>query len=270
MTLLPCTYLFVPADRPERFAKALNSGADRVIIDLEDAVKPENKPAARRALQAANMDWARVVVRVNDAASPFRAEDLTTVAATAVSTVMVPKAELPETLAAVRTATGRDIEIIPQIETAVGLARLEALLQVPGVRRCAFGHLDFALDLGCAPDWESLLMARCELVFRSRLADRQPPIDSVTPDITDEAALSREAAAARRLGFGGKLLIHPKQVALVQRAFAPSLEEVAWAERVLAAAGSAGTVQIDGCMVDKPVVDAARLILARSRVGEEG
>ena len=269
---LPVTYLFVPGDRPDRFAKALAAGADRAILDLEDAVKPDAKAAAREALRTADLDWARVVVRINDAASPYWEEDLAAVAATPAAAVMVPKAERAQDLTAVRAAVGREIDILPQIETVRGLDAIGDLLAVPGVRRAVFGHLDFALDLGAAPDWEALLTVRSTLVLQSRLAGRAAPVESVSPDISDEDRLRREAEAARRLGFGAKLLIHPRQVAPVARIFAPTAEEVAWAERVVAAvsATTAGAVTVDGRMVDKPVEDAARRILARAGGSDEG
>lgn len=263
--MIPRTYLFVPADRPERFGKALASAADRVIVDLEDAVKPAAKAAARAGLATAALDWSRVVLRVNDAASPFWADDWAAVAALPVQAVLVPKAEDPAPIAAALAGIGRGIEIVPQIESARGLADVGRLLALPGVARAAFGHLDFAVDLGAAPDWEAMLLARSTLVLQSRLADRAAPIDSVTPDFGDDAGLMRETEAARRLGFGAKLLIHPRQVAVVRRAFAPSEAEVAWATRVIAAleaAAAGGAVTVDGRMIDKPVADAARQVLA--------
>ncbi|PZQ47612.1 MAG: CoA ester lyase [Rhodovulum sulfidophilum] len=261
------TYLFVPGDRTDRFAKALATGADRVIIDLEDAVKPAAKAAARAGLAGVSLDWSRVVLRVNDAASPWWAEDWAAVAALPVVAVLVPKAEDPAVIARALADLGRPVEVIPQIETARGLEELDGLLRAPGVRRAAFGHLDFAVDLGAAPDWEAMLLARATLVLRSRLAGRVAPIDSVTPDIADEAALRREAEAARRLGFGGKLLIHPRQVAPAFAAFGPSEAEVDWARRVLAAleAEPGGAVSVDGKMIDKPVADAARRVLALAK-----
>ena len=252
---MPVTYLFVPADRPDRFARALASGADRAVIDLEDAVRPDAKAAARDALATADLDWRRVVVRVNAPGSPFWADDVAAVARTRAAAVMVPKAEDPSDLAAL------DREAIPQVETAQGLDRLDALLGAPGVRRVAMGHLDLALDLGCAPGHEPLLLARQTLVWRSRVAGRDAPVDSVTPEI-DAEAVARDAAHARALGFGGKLLIHPAQVAPARAAFAPDARELAWARRVLAAEGAPGARTLDGRMIDRPVEDAARRILA--------
>lgn len=261
--MLARTYLFVPGDRPDRFGKALASGADRVIIDLEDAVKPGSKADARAALLTADLDWSRIVLRINDATSPWWADDAALLARIPCPAVIVPKAEEPADLAML--AEHRPVEIVPQIETARGMTAVGALLAVPGVARAAFGHLDFAVDIGATPDWEAMLFARSTLVLQSRLAGRAAPIDSVTPDISDEAGLAREAEAARRLGFGAKLLIHPRQVDVVARAFAPSEAEVLWAERVVAALDAAtagGAVSLDGRMIDKPVADAARRVLA--------
>ena len=261
------TYLFVPADRPERFAKALASGADRAIIDLEDGVRPDDRPRAREAIRGAGLDWSRIAIRVNGPTSPDHAGDLAVVATVEAAAVVVPKTEHRRALEAVSTAVGREIELIPQIESAVGLANLAEVLSAPGVRRVAFGHLDYSLDLGCAPDWESLTLARQQLVLQSRIAGAQPPIDSITAEIADTEVVRREATAARQLGFGAKLLIHPAQVPVAAEAFAPSVEERAWAERVLAAAANAGhgAIALDGRMIDKPLEDAARRILARAR-----
>ena len=260
----PVTYLFVPGDRPERFGKALASAADRVILDLEDAVRPEAKAAARQAIREADLDWSRVVIRINAGAEG--AEDHGVLRTVAAAGVLVPKAEDADALIAVREAAAREIEVIPQIETVRGLEGVGALLAAPGVRRAAFGHLDFSLDLGVAPDWDALAWVRSRLVYASRLAGASAPVDSVTPDLSDTDALAREAFDSRRFGFGGKLLIHPKQIAPVLAAFAPSDDEIAWAKRVVKAveAGASGAVAVDGKMIDRPVEDAARRILGRA------
>lgn len=262
MMIAPLTYLFVPGDRPDRFAKALASGADRVILDLEDAVAPAAKPAARQAVLAAGLDPARVVLRINDAASPFHAEDLAFLGRMRPAAVLVPKAETAATLAAVRVAAGGEAELLPQIETAQGLSALAALLTAPGVTRPVFGHLDFAHDIGAAPDWEALLYARSTLVVAARLAGTLAPVDSVTTDLSDPAIAGADAARARRMGFGGKLLIHPAQIAPVAAAFAPSDAERLWAARVVAALERDGVATLDGRMIDRPVEAAARRILA--------
>lgn len=265
---LPITFLFVPGDRPDRFEKTLRTDADRVILDLEDAVRPEAKAAARDAILGASLDWSRVVVRINDAASPFFGDDMRFLARLKSGAVMIPKAETVDTLARVADAAGSEVEVLAQIETVRGLEAVPALLSHPAARRAVFGHLDFALDLGAAPDWDALLYARSRLVALSRLAGAQPPVDSVTTDVKDAARLREDAQAARRLGFGGKLLIHPAQIGPADEVFRPSDAERDWARRVLdvVAQGAAGAVAVDGKMIDKPVEEAARRILAR--VGE--
>lgn len=264
--MMPTTYLFVPGDRPERFAKAVDSGADRIILDLEDAVRSNAKAAARAAILQAALDWSRVVVRINDAASPFFADDLSFLADCKAAAIMLPKAETLTAMDAVTAASGRSVDILPQIETVRGLESVPELLSHPGAGRAIFGHLDFALDLGAAPEWEALLYARSRLVALSRLAGALPPVDSVTTDVHDITRLRQDADAARKLGFGGKLLIHPAQVAPTAEVFRPGAEEIDWARRVLAvvADGAAGAVAVDGKMIDKPVEEAARRILARA------
>ena len=262
----PITYLFVPADRPERYARALASGAERIIIDLEDAVLDDNKPAGRDAVQHADIDWQRVVVRINGTSSPHFASDAALLRDLPVSEVMVPKADSAEILETVADALGGDRHLLPQIESVQGLFAMPAVLARPDVARLIFGHLDFALDLGSGRDHEAMLHARSQIVLHSRFAGKPAPVDSVTPDFRDETACRRDAEAARNLGFGGKLLIHPAQVAPVSAVFAPSDEDIAWARRVIAAVtqGGRGAVALDGKMVDKPVEESARQILRRA------
>lgn len=263
MSVRLTTLLFVPGDRPERFAKAAASGADAVILDLEDAVRPDAKAAARANIVRHGLARERTVVRINDAASPWWRDDARAVADAGVGYLMLPKTESPESIAELRERVGPDLRIIPQIESALGLCRVDAILAAPGVERVAFGHLDFAADIGCATDGEPLAYARSRLIVRSRAAGRPAPLDSVTADIGSPETLRRDAEAARRSGFGGKLLIHPNQVAIVREAFAPTGAELAWARKVIdAAAGTAsGAVMVDGKMIDRPVVEAARRLL---------
>ena len=257
------SYLFVPADRPDRYAKALASGAGAVIVDLEDAVAPEAKASARESL----LHWlsratTQVLVRVNAAQTPWFADDLALCGHASVAGVVLPKAERRADLAhASAIAAGR--RLYPLIETAAGFEAMRALASAPGVERLVFGSIDFQVDLGIAGDDDGLLMFRSQMVLASRLAHVRAPVDGVTVAIDDEAALAADAARARRLGFGGKLCIHPKQVAVVERAFAPSEAERDWARRVIAAAEGAkgAAVAVDGRMVDKPVMLRARAIL---------
>jgi citrate lyase subunit beta/citryl-CoA lyase len=268
------TFLFVPADRPERYARALGSGADAVIVDLEDAVAQDRKAAGRDALAQAHAALgagarSRLLVRVNPAGTPGHDEDLRLVeglARHALAGVVLPKAEQAEQLSALAAAAGSQAVLVPLIESAAGLAALDELAAAPQVLRLAFGHLDFQADLGlaCEADEAELVPVRLALVLASRRAGLASPIDGVTADWRDSQRLSADAARARRGGFGAKLCIHPEQVAAVQAAFAPSAEQLAWARRVDAAmrAAGGGAISLDGRMVDAPVLRLAQRLLA--------
>ena len=254
--------LFVPGSRPERFDKALDSGASAVIVDLEDAVAPPDKNAARAALAAWLQPHHAVIVRINSADTAWFADDLALCGAPGVAGVMLPKAESAATLAAVSAAGAR--ALLPLVESAAGLAALDELSRAPGVWRLAFGSIDLQVDLGLRDATEEeLLPFRLQLVLASRLAGIGAPVDGVSTAIDDEERLRIDVQRARRLGFGGKLCIHPKQVGPVNRWLAPSEGDQAWARRVRAAAAAAGgaAVAVDGKMVDKPVLLRAEAIL---------
>lgn len=254
------TPLFVPANRPERFAKAAASGADAIILDLEDAVAADAKDAARAALRRDFTDLP-IIVRINAAGTSAHQADLAAVAALRPDAVMLPKAESAAGCQTVAGAIG-DIPLIALIESAQGLAHARAIAAVPDVARLAFGSVDFCADLGCEHGREVLLPARFELVLASRLAGIAPPIDGVTVQLDDPTASHDDAAHARALGMTGKLCIHPRQIADVRRAFAPTAQEIDWARRVLASGD--GAVSVDGAMVDEPVRLRARAILAQT------
>ena len=256
----PLTYLFVPGDRPERFDKAANAGAGAIVLDLEDAVLPDAKPRARDAigewLSGHGEHASRVVVRINDEA------DLPFVARARVQTVMLPKAE---SAAAVRNVVLAGAKVIALIETARGVRAMDEIAEAQGVVRLAFGTIDYAVDIDVAGDERALLYPASRMVIASRCAGLPAPVAGVTPAIDDEAQLRRDVAWERSVGFGAKLVIHPRQVGVVHEAMRPSDEEVAWARRVVAATQAAqGAVQVDGRMVDKPVIRKAQAILERT------
>ena len=271
------SFLFVPATRPERFAKALASGADAVIIDLEDAVAPADKEAARQALLPAllALDLAqrsRVLVRINAAATTWHAGDLGSLRewlAHGLGAVMVPKAESAAGLADVAHAAGPCV-LLPLIESVAGLDAANALAASPQVLRLAFGHLDFQADAGlaCGVDESELVSVRLALVLASRRAALPAPVDGVSPGTQDTAQLACDAARGRRGGFGGKLCIHPAQVAVVNAAFTPSAAEIDWAQRVVAGftAAGGGVFSLDGRMVDAPVLLLAQRTLTHRQV----
>lgn len=257
--------LFVPGHRADRFDKALAAGASAVIIDLEDAVAPADKDAARATLAGWLQPTHQVIVRINSADTPWFADDLTLCRQPGVAGVMVPKAERTDTLGQVRDAGAR--ALLPLVESAAGIANLDALARAPGVWRLAFGSIDLQVDLGLKDATEDeLLPFRLQLVLASRLAGIGAPVDGVSTAIDDAERLAQDVARARRLGFGGKLCIHPKQVALVQGGMAPSAAELAWAQRVVDASAAAGgaAVAVDGKMVDRPVLLRAEAILGEA------
>lgn len=262
--------LFVPGNRADRFDKALAAGADVVIIDLEDAVSPADKPAARDAVRAwlANgPDGRQVMLRINAAGTEWFPEDLALCASAGLAAVMLPKAESAAQVAFVMGAGAR--AVLPLIESAAGFAALGTLAAAPGVQRLVFGAIDFQVDMGMRDALEDeLLYFRSQIVLASRLAGIAAPVDGVSTAIDDAARLRADVQRARRLGFGGKLCIHPRQLAEVHAGFSPGADELAWARRVLQAAAAAGgaAIALDGKMVDKPVMLRAQAIL-REAVG---
>ena len=262
--LVPRSYLFVPGNRPDRYAKALAAGADAVIVDLEDAVPPDNKPSARSALAAWLSPEHAVLIRVNGAESQWFREDLPLCKMQGVAGVLLPKAENAEDIRAVAEHCGAATPILPLIETARGFWNASALAH-PKVQRFVFGSIDFQLDLGIQGEEEELLYFRSQLVLVSRIANLEPPVDGVTTAIDDAERIRRDTLRAWRLGFGGKLCIHPRQVNVVNECFEPTAEEQSWAKRIVEAAEAVhgAAVSVDGKMVDRPVIARAEAVLAR-------
>lgn len=262
-THAPVFALFVPADRPERFAKASAAGAGAVIIDLEDAVAPDDKIAARRIPAGAlPVDRAaQLWLRVNAIGTPWHDEDVAFARAQGFDGVVLPKASSAAEVTDLRARLASDCAIIALIESAAGLAAAREL--AVAADRTAFGSIDFARDMGCAHTREMLHPARHEMVLAARLADRPAPLDGVTAATRDTDAVRNDARHASDMGLGGKLLIHPAQIAPARDGFRPDAAQVDWAKRVLLAAEGGGTVVVDGAMVDAPVVALAARILAR-------
>jgi (S)-citramalyl-CoA lyase len=257
--------LFVPGNRPERFAKALASGADAVIVDFEDAVQESDKTLSRENLGAflQATPTARVWVRINMPSHGQHEADLAFCSSqSGVCGVMLPKAESAEQVTRV-VAIGRPVW--PIIESALGLQALAAIAQVCGVDRLTYGGLDMSLDLGLIAGTagaECMLdQVRFALLQHSRLAGLAPPLETVFARIDDPIGLEHFVLSAHTKGFAGMLCIHPRQVEVVHRALAPTLTQVDWARRVLASADQPGAFQLDGQMVDAPVIQRARNIL---------
>jgi citrate lyase subunit beta/citryl-CoA lyase len=271
----PCSYLFVPGNRPERFIKARSAGADAVIFDLEDAVQPAEKALARDAvvngLDAAAPADVPLYVRINGAQTEWFADDIAALAAhPALAGLILPKAEDRESIAAIRKCAHRALTVSPIIESARGYARLDEVCGGVAVDRLMFGTLDFQLDLGMEANEDELVGFRSGIVLASRVAGLAAPVDGVSTAIDDAGSVEADARRGRRLGFGGKLCIHPKQLAAVHRAYAWSEAEYDWAKRVLGAVEASGgaAVAVDGRMVDMPVILKAQRIAATPRRAE--
>ncbi len=266
--MLPFTYLFVPGNWPQRFAKAQASGAGAIILDLEDSVMPDGKRAARA--QIAN--WLShnsvegVVVRINARQSRWFEDDLALVRESGIACVMLPKTETAEDIAAVRAHLPEHGVVLPLIESARGVQHSEAIATAPRVQRIAFGMLDYAIDMNLSGDERGMIYPMSQIALVSRYAGIGSPIAGVTLAIDDQVALLSDLGLARALGFGAKLCIHPNQVKVIERAMMPTAAQVEWARRVVATASAGtGAVQVDGKMVDKPVLVQAQGILARAK-----
>ena len=267
------SFLFVPGSRPERFEKALSSGADAVIIDLEDAVAQECKQQAREVIAAAWANWApsqraRLLVRINPVDSRWYADDVTLLASlSGLGAVMLPKTESVDVLSSL-AARLPGLPIVPLLESAEGFGQLNAIARGPQVLRLGLGHVDLQADLGisCSPDEAELGPARWHVVVETRRARLAPAVDGITTSTTDVTTVLQDTNRSRRFGFGGKLCIHPAQIPAVHEGFAPTESEVAWATRVLDAHALAGdgAFSVDGKMVDAPVIALARHVLVRA------
>ena len=257
------SYLFVPGNRPDRFDKACAAGAGAVIIDLEDAVPAADKSKARMAVEAWVSPAHPVILRINGVSSNWFRDDVTCCRMPGVQAVMLPKTESVDHLRRVEELLGQAIPILPLIETAHGFASALEIAHDRSVQRLVFGSLDFQIDVGIPGDQQELLYFRSQLVLISRLAGIQAPVDGITTAIDNPEELRADTLRARRLGFGAKLCIHPKQIPLVNDCFRPTAEEISWAQRVVeaAAAANGAAVALSGQMVDRPVIVKAQRIL---------
>lgn len=261
------TALYVPGDRPDRFAKAMASGADLVIVDLEDAVAGAHKVEARTAvcdwLAALDVDApAAVEVRINSGAAALA--DLEALAAivapaSAAFTVRVPKVERPDDLTAVTTLLP-GVALTALVETAAGVEALPAIVSHPAVAAVNLGEADLASDVGA--DTATLDYARVRVLYAARAAGLPRPMMSVFASIGDLDGLRVDTERGRRMGFFGRTAIHPTQLEVIRSAFAPSPEDLDWARAVLAAVGVGGVATLEnGEMVDPAMIGRAHTLL---------
>ena len=280
------SFLFCPGNHPRKVAKVFDAGADAVILDLEDAVAVSEKAATRSPVVAALGEPrpCRGYVRVNGLDTGFTFGDLEAVIAPGVDGIVLPKVESATDIAKVDWLMGElearrglavgAIDLMPILETGPGVANARAICgAICGaggrVRRVSFGAGDYARDMGI--DWTrdeaEFAHARAEVVLASRVGGLEPPIDTVWVDLTDAEGLAASAARVKAMGFQGKMCIHPGQIEPVHRVFSPTDEEVARAEKIVAAfdeaeAEGSASIQIDGQFVDYPIVARARRVLA--------
>ncbi|AKK02658.1 HpcH/HpaI aldolase/citrate lyase family protein [Corynebacterium epidermidicanis] len=260
--------LFTPADRADRFAKAAIR-ADMVILDLEDGCQPDNRPAARTAIEACELDPAQVIVRINPPTSTDGAQDLAMLARSPFRQVMVPKVEGAPDIAAVTAVLG-DATIIALIETPLGVLRADEIAATPGVVALFWGAEDLVAGLsgsssrhadGTYRDVAKHARARVQL---AAAAFGKAALDSVYVDIPNTAGLAAEVEDAAALGYAGTVCIHPSQVAIIRDGYRPTEEQVDWAQRLLAAAeNNRGAFSFEGRMVDEPLFRQAQAIVSR-------
>jgi citrate lyase subunit beta/citryl-CoA lyase len=277
------TSLYIPGNNPGMLLNAAVYGADSIVLDLEDAVSVAEKDAARilvrNALRSISYRDVEVTVRVNSLSTPFGREDFEEIVPLAPSVLRLPKCETADDVLRAEKLIGEleeksgvpagSVKLIPIIESAFGASNLpEIVRSSPRVAALNFGAEDYTADLGAerTKEGRELDDIRSRIVAAARIAGIQA-LDSVFADVNDSEGLFEEAFRVRRLGFDGKSVIHPRQIAIVHRAFTPSEKEIEYAGRVVAAIEEAavrksGVVALNGRMIDAPVVAKARKVLA--------
>jgi len=287
------SFLFTPANVPRRVEKSLSLEADAVILDLEDSVAPQDKPPSRaRVVEAVRKPRRGLLyVRVNAPSTPYCYEDLVETLGPGLDGVVVPKIESAADLHAIdwlmanleraRGLAEGSLDLMPQIETAAGVQRVDRILQARSLRsyrtpwrvkRVCFGAADYAHALGLSPtlDEPELADVRARIVLASRAAGVENPIDSPWFHFNEPEAFARALERSRRGGFQGRCCVHPDQIAPVNRAYSPTGAEIAAAERIVSAfreaeARGAAAIEVDGQMVDTPVAQRAQALLDAAR-----
>jgi citrate lyase subunit beta / citryl-CoA lyase len=280
------SYLYVPGDQPHKLERATRSGADAVIADLEDAVAPSAKTAARKTVAdwlatRTGTDQPEIWVRVN--ASQLTAEDVHAVISPSLAGLCLPKVDGPQQIRRLDdlATTGEQragfapgsIRVLPLLESAAGILSAQAIAQAPRVAQLGLGELDLCGELGIepSPDESELLPIRLQVVLASAAARLEAPVAPVSTGYRDFDALRRSTQALKRLGFGSRWAIHPAQVPIINEVFTPTAAEVSAAQRLIeqheaALAADRGVfVDDQGRMADEAVVRSARRILARAR-----
>lgn len=260
--------LFVPANRPDRFEKALATKADMICIDLEDGVAADVKESARQSLltflAANHFDAHRFSVRINDPTTELGTQDLKAIARSGkrLELLLIPKAEKSATV-------DRVFEFYPElnksmvlIETAKGLSNVFALAAHESVSAVGFGSADWSTEIGCSMNWDALLYARSRIVHAA-VEGNSAPIDGAWLHLNDKKGLEKESQRLRDLGFQGKIALHPNQISTILQSFSPDAKTIEQAKRILGVAmeNPDGAFQVDGLIVDEPMIRRARHVL---------
>lgn len=262
-------FLFVPANRPERFLKALETGA-HIIVDLEDAVGLADKPSARLAVTEHLVPLfvkygQRIVMRMNSLSTPEAIKDLELIKTLPLGALIHPKTENAQQLDEISPYLSASAWLIPMIETARGIDQLRPIAAHSKTLRLTLGNIDLQADLGmrCDAQESELQALKFQMTVLSRLFDLAPPIDGVTVDLQNIEQLTADLKRAQGMGFLGKLCLHPKQVAGVFAFLQPTPAEIEHAQAVVKAflAAKGGAVQLNGKMIDRPVVLLAQRLL---------
>jgi citrate lyase subunit beta / citryl-CoA lyase len=283
------SFLFAPGNRPRMVQKVMSFGADATILDLEDAVPIAEKAATRGAVKAALLDYpqdrsCKTYVRVNSLDTGLTADDVRGVVCPALDGIILPKVEAAEELCEGDALVGQverelglaqgHLDLIPIIETAKGFLNARAIASAgTRARRLAFGAGDFTFDLGVNwfGDCPAIMLPRMLLPIISRAAGLEPPFDTVYQNIHDLEGLRRETETGKALGFQGKMCIYPAQVSVVNEVFSPTEAEIAYAHKVIEAfrvaeAQGHASCTVDGKMIDYPLAERAKRVLAVAEV----
>jgi len=263
--------MFTPGTNKERLLKSVSSEADALLWDLEDAVHPDEKAAARAVIQEAldeleDKPAKPIFLRVNQYGTEWYAEDVKLARHENVNGIMLPKAESARQVQETWDGMGANGELIVLVETAAGIVRLEDIFSNPNVSGVAFGAIDYAVDADLTLTEAGLeaIYARSRIVTYAKAAGIDGIYDTVFADIHNTESLQKRAVSARALGFNGQMAVHPKQIETIHEVYSPSREDIDWAVKVLHhaehEAKGAGVFMLDGKMVDRPIIEKAKQI----------
>lgn len=266
---MPRSILFVTGNRADRIEKALDTSADVICVDLEDGVALSDKELARenvrRAFERLEGDE-RVLYRINHPSTDLGGKDLALFDNRDVAGLIVPKVETTSDISRVRNVVGVNSSIFAIIESPLGMAHIFDIAMAEGLTALLFGTGDWSKETGSDTSWDSLLYGRSLIIHAAALA-KVTPLDGAYLNVRDHEGLKNETTELRKIGFRGRIALHPDQVQTINTCFAPSKDEVETARRIIQAFEEAKgkTISVDGLMVDEPIYESAKNILAQAR-----